>query len=778
MNLKTGILILLCFLGVSAPGKGGDMPKLYLHLDNTYYSAGDYIWFKSYLLDGITHKPQTGTTNLYVELINSRGVLLKKQLQRSENGISWGDFKLSDSIPDGNYLVRAYTNPMREMGEDYLFQQQIYVSNPHFPNYIRTGEVVANRRFNRQLTQKSRRQNFYFFPEGGHLVRGLPVRLAFEARNELGRSIPSEGAIFNSRGEAVAHFASSVAGRGYVLFNPLDTLGYTARVQIEGSRRVQTVDLPPVRQEGISMRVDREERLFFVQLAANNRQITREGGYMLQAHSRGEILFDEPIAFENGQTAFNVPADLFYPGVSEIFVLSPDKQVMARRLVFLPETDNLKVEVVNVQWQNGQCDVEVFIDDSPSFPLKGSYSLSVNALGGEGFRPMEPGGEARSYVLLESDLGRTIDDVPFPAGMEEDRPLDSMDLLMMTSRWERMDLQRIVSGEPLQVAFDTTYGMTISGQLIHPANDKEVPDHRVNLTVRNGFVEDFSTITNRDGVFEFAGLVYNGMVTIELSAEELTEGYLPRIHLDIGEIQEANFRPDFTTRPQDVTRKSVFWKRVKRKEENPYRIPEYYSPSQSYYGQPSQTIHVSERVQDYQTVLDVLLQRATGLTYHQGRLIMRGVSSVMFSNEPLFILDGNAADRRTFLNTSARDVHRIEIFRGASAVIFGMRGTNGAIVAYTRRGGMYGRPTYEFTMGGFYIPREFGPEKTGNLYWAERNEDYNPTLYWDPDIRPAPRTTTRFSFAPIDGIDHYKINIQGVGANGRISSRTIILQRN
>ncbi len=776
--MKKNIFFLLFFLGVSWPGVASVLPKVYLHLDNTYYAAGDYIWFKAYLLDGVTHRPLTGATNLYVELINSRGNLLKKQMLRSENGISWGDFKLSDSIPDGNYMISAYTNPMREMGEDYLFNRQIYISNPHFPKYIRTREVLANRSFNRQLLRKSRRVEFYVFPEGGQLVRGLPVRLAFEARNDLGRSLPSEGAIINSRGEPVARFASSVAGRGYVMFNPLDTVGYTARVQIQGSRRLQDFDLPPVKQEGISMQVDKIENEFLVQLAANSRHFTREGaGYELKAHSGGEILFRTVIDFENGRTSASIPSDLLYPGVSEIFVVSPDKQVMARRMVFVPESDKLEVEVVNVHWRNGQCNVEIAIDDSQSFPLSGSYSLSVKAMGEEAVYA-EPGGGARSFVLLESELGRAVDGAPFMAGLEEGRQLDSMDLLMMTSKWERMSLQRIISGEPFEAQFDTTYGMTIAGQLIHPANDKPVQGHKVNLIIRNGFVENFSTMTDREGQFEFSGLLHNGVVTVELSAEELTEGYLPRIHLDIGQIQESGFRPDFTTRPQEVTRKSVFWKRVKRRDESPYRIPEYYSPSKSYYGQPSQTIYVSEREDDYRTVLDVLLQRATGLTYHQGRLIMRGVSSVMFSNEPLFILDGNAADRRTFLNTNARDVHRIEIFRGASAVIFGMRGTNGAIVAYTRRGGMYGRPNYEFTMGGFYIPREFSPEKAGNTYWVGLDEHYSPTLFWNPNIRPTPRSTTRFSFTPIEGIDQYMINIQGVGANGRISSRTIILQRN
>jgi hypothetical protein len=778
---KMWIKVLILFLSLSFywTATVAGPPKLYLHLDNSYYMAGDYIWFKAYLLDGVTHKPESGSVNVYVELINSRGDLLKKQMLKSENGISWGDFKLSDSIPDGNYMLRAYTNPMREMGEDYLFHRQIYVSNPHFKNYIRTREVWANRLFNRQLDRKSRRIDFAFFPEGGQLIRGLPARLAFEARDELGRSLGSEGVIINSRGEPVARFESSVAGRGYIMFNPLDTVGYTASVSIEGTRRMQSFNLPPVFKEGISLRVDPSDEGYRVQLATNSRRITEAGPvYYLMAHSRGEILFRETVGFGNGRAESFIPADLLYQGVSEVFVMSPDSMLMARRLVFVPEEDRLGAEITSVRWDEGQCHVEIAIDDSQSFPFRGSYSLSVRALGKEALQHLDPGAESRSFVLLESDLGRTIDEIPNLNGPGTTGGGDVVDLLMLTSRWDRMSLQEIVSGEQIGVNFDKTYGMTISGHLIHPANDKPVANHRVSLIIRNGFVDNLSAVTNREGEFEFTDLLYNGMVTIELSSEELTEGYFPRIYLDVGQLQEPVFRMDFTTLPQEVTRKGLIWKRVRRQQESPYRIPEFYSPSKSYYGQPSQTIYVSERVEDYKTVLDVLLQRATGLTYHQGRLIFRGVSSVVFSNEPLFILDGNAADRGTFLTTSARDVHRIEIFRGANAVIFGMRGTNGAIVAYTRRGGMYGRPGYEFTMGGFYIPREFSTEKAGNIYWARENEHYNPTLFWEPDIRPDSRSNKRFSFTPVDGIDHYKITLEGVGAGGQITSRTIILQRN
>ncbi len=44
--------------------------KVYLHLDKTSYKAGEMIWVKAYLLNGLNHLPDTLSTNLYVELIS------------------------------------------------------------------------------------------------------------------------------------------------------------------------------------------------------------------------------------------------------------------------------------------------------------------------------------------------------------------------------------------------------------------------------------------------------------------------------------------------------------------------------------------------------------------------------------------------------------------------------------------------------------------------------------------------------------------------------------
>lgn len=77
------------------------------------------------------------------------------------------------------------------------------------------------------------------------------------------------------------------------------------------------------------------------------------------------------------------------------------------------------------------------------------------------------------------------------------------------------------------------------------------------------------------------------------------------------------------------------------------------------------------------------------LARHRGELsvLIRGQSSVNGSNEALIVVDGVQNSTRSLLMINPADVQRIEVLKGASAAIYGMRGANGVLVVTTRRPG-------------------------------------------------------------------------------------------
>ncbi|WP_443945081.1 TonB-dependent receptor plug domain-containing protein [Pedobacter sp. AW1-32] len=148
MKLKTisALVLLVLFAGLAAFRTDDDpitlllkqldeytakypQEKVYLHLDKPYYAVGDDIWFKAYTLNTKTSSPSTISKILYVELINERDSIKKQLKLPLMAGITWGDFKLTDSLSEGNYRLRAYTNYMRNFGTDFFFEKTIKIGN-------------------------------------------------------------------------------------------------------------------------------------------------------------------------------------------------------------------------------------------------------------------------------------------------------------------------------------------------------------------------------------------------------------------------------------------------------------------------------------------------------------------------------------------------------------------------------------------------------------------------------------------------------------------------
>ena len=100
--------------------------KAYLHTDRDVYGQGEDIWFKAYVVNAKHNTPINYSHNLYVELIDPATKILSRKVIRLENGLGNGDFKLSDSITAGTYRLRAYTNWMRNFGDNFIFEKNIF----------------------------------------------------------------------------------------------------------------------------------------------------------------------------------------------------------------------------------------------------------------------------------------------------------------------------------------------------------------------------------------------------------------------------------------------------------------------------------------------------------------------------------------------------------------------------------------------------------------------------------------------------------------------------
>lgn len=108
---------------------GFPQEKVYLHTDKPYYSAGEKLWFKGYLVNAVTHRPKSISEFMYVELISkSDSVFYRAKIKKDSLGFA-GSFNLKPELPSGFYTLRAYTYWMQNVTSDFFFKKIIYIGN-------------------------------------------------------------------------------------------------------------------------------------------------------------------------------------------------------------------------------------------------------------------------------------------------------------------------------------------------------------------------------------------------------------------------------------------------------------------------------------------------------------------------------------------------------------------------------------------------------------------------------------------------------------------------
>ena len=105
--------------------------KIHVQTDKPSYVSGDTIWLRAHLVDALLLQQANASRYVYVELINLLAEVVDRVMLRSDSlGCFYGYIKLDETLPEGNYTLRAYTRFMQNQGEDYFFRKSVYVVDP------------------------------------------------------------------------------------------------------------------------------------------------------------------------------------------------------------------------------------------------------------------------------------------------------------------------------------------------------------------------------------------------------------------------------------------------------------------------------------------------------------------------------------------------------------------------------------------------------------------------------------------------------------------------
>jgi TonB-dependent SusC/RagA subfamily outer membrane receptor len=373
-------------------------------------------------------------------------------------------------------------------------------------------------------------------------------------------------------------------------------------------------------------------------------------------------------------------------------------------------------------------------------------------------------------LLLNADLHGTIENPGWYFKDNNPERNEALDLLMLTHGWRRFRWEKILALGFKWPSFEEDKGITITGRITRDLFGIPIRNAKVYLTILNAYNDYFETRTDRKGRFRFDNLDYPDTMSVVVEARKPNG----RKNLVII-IDENEFRPAETltadARVQNVLSKGDKWKY-----KNVKRIDYSYNPEKQkilersrdfkIHGEADNVIYMDDIPEGYTDMLQVLQGRVPGVLVQGNTVTIRGPGSLLLSNDPLFLIDGVPVDINAFRSLNPKDVELIEIIKGPNASIYGSRGANGVIAAYTKRGDFMKRGYLDFKMLGYATPREFySPDYSTRA--SEGINDLRKTLFWKPNIilDSLGKSTVRFYTSDISGT--FVMTVEGLTQEGK-----------
>jgi hypothetical protein len=332
--------------------------KLFVHTDKPFYMAGEIIWFKVYATDAQFNQPFDFSKISYVEILTRENKPVLQAKVALNNGTGNGSFQLPYSVNTGNYILRAYTNWMKNGSAEFYFDKDLTIVNA-----LKKSEwPVPESNYDVQ-----------FFPEGGTLVNAVQSKVAFKVVAN-GKSVSCTGAILNRRNDTVARFTSFRFGMGHFDLTPDAGEEYHAVVFANGT--VLTKPLPTVNVTGIVMRlteIDKDRLSLSIQSNKAGSVVS------LLVHTRQSLKLSLSRELFNGRTEIEIDKKQLGDGISHFTLFNANNQAVCERLYFKrPETLNIAATADAPSYgARKKVTIDLATSDSKQLPEQGDLSMSV-----------------------------------------------------------------------------------------------------------------------------------------------------------------------------------------------------------------------------------------------------------------------------------------------------------------------------------------------------------------------------------------------------------------
>lgn len=736
--------------------------KLFVHTDKSFYLTGETIWFKIYNVDAGSHKASAISKVAYVEILNNEGrAVLQAKIGLSENnGNGNGSFLLPAHLATGNYLLRAYTNWMKNFDESYYFQQAISIVN-------------ASKRPNWQSLEKAESYNVKFFPEGGNLVNGLMSRVAFHVTDQYGKGVDAGGFIVDAQHDTLAAFVSFKFGIGTFYLNPEAGKDYKAAITLSNGKKI-TAALPKAFDQGYVLTVTEAGNN---QLKVAVHSTVAKPVYLL-AHTRNELKIASAQNIAGGKAEWLINKDQLGEGISNLTIFDDGRKPVCERLYFKKPVSKLNIDVKTDKAQyetRAKVDVNILASDS---------DLSMSVFLVDSLQPVDIN-TIDSYYWLASDLNGTIESPGYYfSNASKEELVTATENLMLTHGWRRFRWEDVSANKAPAFKFLPEYeGLTINATIIDKRSGNPTPGVLSYVSFADEKFRVSNAVSNAKGEAAFvAGNVFGPN---ELVLQ--TDSNLNRYRIDVVDpfaakpatlqLPRFNISDRWKTQLSDRFLNAGIYNSFQ-----PLHVQQFLAPATNdtgvFYGTPDRTYYLDDFTR-FPTMEEVMREYVSEVRIIKERNkfryeVMNVPAKLYFNLPPLVLLDGVPVfDVDKIVAFDPLKIKKIEV---VGRKYFWGNIINNGIVSYT---------TYEGDLAGFeldpfavivefqglQLQREFyqpdynTPEKKNSRVPDARN-----VLLWEPSLRTGVK-----SFYTSDVPGKYVVVVQGMNAAGTPGSNMRVI---
>jgi len=632
-----------------------------------------------------------------------------------------------------------------------------------------------------------------FFPEGGDLILGVPIQVAFKAVNAKGLGVDLTGTITDQGGNAITSFKSSHLGMGAFYVNMEEGKTYKANISFKDGT-TKTVDLPKPAASGIALQVNNTNaENINLKIVANNAffEQNKEKGVYIVAQNAGVIYYAAQTALMSQVTAAKIPKNKFPSGIIQITLFSAAGQPVSERLVFILRPDGLTLNVkTDLPSYKPRQKVKMTVTaKNATEQLAGHFSVAVTD---EQKVPTSEDSQTTilSSILLSSDLKGYVEKPNYYFNKTDDKKLADLDLLMLTQGYRRFTYSDILADNYPKVTMLPEQGMNISGTL-RDRTGMPVKKAGLRLTIP-GRTYSAEALTSPSGVFNFQNLSIPDSSQVVISAKYGTNGTNLMIMVDPAPFPEVTHNKNKVDEVMNIdSNLNSYLSNSKKQYSHLRQLKEVkivgapikkvsHADYSNLSALPMMADHLinPDRLTGCNDLLTCLKTMAMGLTFEENNFY---VSRDFLAGKRIpvqIFLAGSPVDPFSIASVNINEIESIEIFlRDELGTVNRTYGTNGVISINMKKAVQGKKMSMEelrkllpkdnmvtLEPKGFSKQREFYSPKytTPN----STSKDLRTTIYWNPRVVTDETGAVTFEFYNAEGKGTYKAVLEGLDKNG------------